>query len=818
MTGSSDRPTVVSSSSSSEPYIELNNQQGQIIKYYLIADEHRLGRDPHWSNLEIPEGAWKVMSRHQAILQREGRDYRIYDGDRQVASRNGMFVEQTRIDLTKGYLLSNGTQLEIGQDPRYQILLTYYNPRASKIIVPSKRRLLLKGLEDWPVELGRALDSNRYSSFQLDAPTVSRLHATINRYDDAHVLHDVSTNGTFINGKRVDKRQVLKDGDTIQIGPFSIIYTREAIELFNASNRIRLDAHKLQRKVKDKDGKEKTILDRVDIVIEPGQLVGLVGGSGAGKSTLLKSLLGVEPITSGNIYLNGDDLRQNWAVYRSQIGYVPQDDIVHYDLTVEEVLAFACKLRLPPDTEVEQVIEKTLDRVKLTHVRHTFVRNLSGGQRKRVSIGVELLADPKLFFLDEPTSGLDPGLDKEMMKLLRELADQGRTVALVTHATANIEVCDRIAFMGRGGKLCYYGPPEQALSFFEMQSQDFKYFSDIYIKLDKGITKEETERNINYWANKYVNSPIYHNYIEVLLSPGKEEQNKTKDTSVHTGIGPFKQLILLSQRYLQLVLRDRISLILTLISGPITIALTALSLNGEDPLTQVDTPSVTQASLALRLLFIFSCVAIWVGLSNSVREIVKESAVYLRERLLNLGLISYLGSKILIRSALVLAQTLLIVATVVLSFKPPKPDLIAWPLGLAITTFLTLLASTGLSLMISASVKSENEANGILPLVMIPQIIFSGVLFDLEDISSQLSWLTISRWSIGAYGALADVNSMAPKLTGGHNNPLSKIFEATPVYDATWENLRLNWSILCVHTLVYLIVALILLKRKDVKK
>jgi ABC-type multidrug transport system permease subunit len=409
-------------------------------------------------------------------------------------------------------------------------------------------------------------------------------------------------------------------------------------------------------------------------------------------------------------------------------------------------------------------------------------------------------------------------LDKEMMKLLRELADQGRTVALVTHATANIEDCDRIAFMGRGGKLCYYGPPRQALSFFEMESEDFKYFADIYIKLDKGLTKGETERNIDHWSNKYLTSSLYQNYINVLLSPGKEDQNKNSDSSIHTGISPLKQLWFLSQRYLQLVLRDRLSLILTLISGPITIALTALSLDGDNPLSKADTPTVTQASLALRLLFIFSCVAIWVGLSNSVREIVKEAAIFLRERLLNLGLLPYLGSKLLIRSALVLAQTILIAITVIIGFKPPEPDLIPWFLGLGITTFLTLLASTGLSLMISASVKSENEANGILPLVMIPQIIFSGVLFDLEGISSKLSWLTISRWSIGAYGALADVNAMAPKVPKGAKNPLAEIFEATSVYDATWENLRLNWGILCIHTLVYLIVAILLLKRKDIKK
>ena len=211
----------------------------------------------------------------------------------------------------------------------------------------------------------------------------------------------------------------------------------------------------------------------------------LVGGSGAGKSTLMKTLLGIEPTTSGTVFLNGDDLRRNFDLYRTQIGYVPQDDIVHADLTVEEVLTYACQLRLPPDTNISTVVDHTLEQIKLEHVRHTFIRDLSGGQRKRVSIGVELLADPKLFFLDEPTSGLDPGLDKEMMKLLRELADQGRTIILVTHATANLEVCNRIAFMGRGGRLCcLWLISQEALDFFEMPAVDFKYFADIYLKLD----------------------------------------------------------------------------------------------------------------------------------------------------------------------------------------------------------------------------------------------------------------------------------------------------------------------------------------------
>lgn len=810
MIHSFDKPTLVSP----EPYLELNNQ-GQVLRLYLKEDEHRLGRGREWADLDVPVG-WEVVSRKQAVLKREGKDYRLFDGDRTKLSSNGIFFNGNRIDAT-GYLLKDGLQLQIGQSVHNQIHLTYFHPTDLPVAIPSNRRLVFKGLKQSTIQLGRGLNSNDYSSMHLDAPTVSRIHATLlPDGQGGYFLQDSSSNGTFVNGERISKRVKLSDGSKIQIGPFSLLYKKEYLELLNNGSQVRLDVQQLRRIVKVKGGAQKAILDDVSLVIETGQLVALVGGSGAGKSTLMKSLLGIAPVTSGSVYLNGDNLRKNWAVYRSQIGYVPQDDIVHPDLRVEEVLAYACKLRLPPDTDVKAVVERTLDQIKLTHVRTNFIRNLSGGQRKRVSIGVELLADPKLFFLDEPTSGLDPGLDKEMMRLLRELANQGRTVILVTHATANIEVCDRITFMGRGGKLCYYGPPNEALNYFEMPSNELKYFSDIYIKLDQGGSPSEVVETVEYWSQRYQNSPYFERYVGNLLQPGKDTKKKP-DGKIHTGISPFKQLILLSQRYFQLVARDSASWIFALISGPIAIALTAwiIKIKDETPLAKLDKPEITQAPLALKVLFIFACIGIWVGLSSSVREIVKEFAIYARERLINLGLLPYLGSKVLIRGGLTFLQTLLIVLTVVIGFKSPEYNLMPWPIGLGITTFLTLLASVSLSLMISAAVKNENEANSILPLIMIPQIILSGVLFELEGLSAKLGWLTISRWSMGAYGALVDVNAMVPAATPGAPS-LDDIFATSSVYDATFNNLALNWGILGIHTLVYLIIALVLLKRKDI--
>lgn len=809
MTASFERATLFRP----QPFLELENQ-GQRLRLDLEKSEHRLGRGREWADLGVPID-WEVISRRQAILRQEGEEYRIFDGDGCNPSRNGIFINRVRIDVTKGYILKDGVELEIGLSPNNRVTLTYFHPADQPVSLPSNRRLVLRNLKQWPVQLGRALRTDDYSSMELDAPTVSRLHATI--YPDGkggHFLQDSSANGTFVDGQRISKRVQLSNGNRINIGPFTLVYSPDSLELLDTGSQIRLDVDSLKRTVKVKGGAEKVILNDISLVIEPGQLVALVGGSGAGKSTLMKSLLGIEQVSSGTVYLNGDNLRKNWALYRSQIGYVPQDDIVHPDLRVEEVIAYACKLRLPPDTDVRQVVERTLEQIKLTHVRTNFIRNLSGGQRKRVSIGVELLADPKLFFLDEPTSGLDPGLDKEMMRLLRELADQGRTVVLVTHATANIEVCDRITFMGRGGKLCYFGPPKEALQFFEMPSEDLKYFSDIYIKLDQGASPQQVVQTVDNWSYRYHQSPQYQKYVTRLLKPGEESKFKTDDR-IHTGISPFQQLWLLSKRYLQLVIRDSASIIFSLISGPIAIALTAWILRDETPLNKLDPAEITQGPLALKLLFIFSCIGIWVGLSSSVREIVKEAAIYARERLINLGLLPYLGSKVLIRSGLVLLQTLLVTATILIGFKAPEYNLMPWAIGLGMTTFLTLFASVSLSLMISASVKNENEANSILPLIMIPQIILSGVLFELKGISGKLGWLTISRWSMGAYGSLVNVNEMIPPKTPGAPS-FDDIFTASSVYDATWKNLGLNWGVLILHTAIYLTVASILQKRKDI--
>ncbi len=779
---------------STNPYLELRSQ-GKVVHIELSQQQHKIGRDRTLADLAVPED-WQVVGRCQAVLRKEGEDYRIYDGDGHQPSTNGLYINHTRITTDTGYLLKNGSEIYIGQNPQNQVLLKYYNP-ANPVVTPIAGFQSIS-LKNRSVLIGR--DAN--ATLPLEAPTISRRHATIDTdAQGRYILRDYSTNGVFVNGQRVSGTTVLTPGATIRIGSFTLVLRGDELQVLDQGSQIRLDACNVVLETK---GKRR--LDDISFAIEPGQFVALVGGSGAGKSTLMRTLLGTEQTTQGVVYLNGEDLRKNFNIYRTQIGYVPQDDIIHRELTVAEVLTYAAKLRLPPDIDVAKVVEKTLQDVEMSHRRNARVSELSGGQRKRVSIGVELLADPKLFFLDEPTSGLDPGLDKKMMQLLRKLADQGRTVILVTHATANIKLCDRVVFLGQGGRLCYFGPPDQCLRFFGVKDD----FADIYNQLEKPETVIDK-------AEKFRSSDDYRRYVANYLSPGNQNSQANAGNKQGSGVSFIKQLSILAQRYFQIQKRDRINLALALLTAPIGISLITVALKDKHPLVLPAQPDATLAPLALRVLFVFTCAALWVGLSSSLPEIVKEAAIYLRERLVNLSLFAYLGSKLTILSSLALLQTLLISLVVLILFKSPEPKLITWQLGLSITTFLTLLTSMSLGLMISAIVKNGSQANSTLPLLLIPQIIFSGVLFKMEDLASKVSWLMLSRWSIAAYGALVNINAMVPapiKLPDG--STVARPFDPTPVYDATWGNLGLNWGLLCLHTAIYLTVAFWLQKRKDI--
>ncbi|TVQ43449.1 MAG: ATP-binding cassette domain-containing protein [Gloeocapsa sp. DLM2.Bin57] len=780
------------------PYIILNNQGELSESYNLTHKFHRLGRDSTQVDLVVPE-TWSVVSRWQATFKKVNNDYYIYDGDGVKPSTNRLFINNTLITPADGYCLQHQDEIKIGQDTKAMVIITYYDP--SKTIVPPPQAYNI-ALKNRSVVIGREIGV----TLQLDAPTVSRKHATIDTDNQGrYILTDYSVNGVYVNDEKVSGSAIIKRGDTIRIGPYILTVQGDNLVITDQGKNIRLDLNNLGRI-------QPPQLHNISLPIEPGQLVGIVGGSGTGKSSLIKAILGIIPTQEGAVYLNGHNLPRNFNIYCTQIGYVPQDDIIHRDLTVTEVLTFAALLRLC-DVNVKQIVTETLAQIELSDRRDTLVRDLSGGQKKRVSIGVELLADPKLFFLDEPTSGLDPGLDKKMMELLQNLAQQGRTVLVVTHATNNITLCDRLLFLGKQGHLCYFGPPEEALNFFQVTDNNF---ADIYLNLEDLETVQTAAEN-------YQNSPQYQQYIQNRLFIGEQPANTNTPQAIK---GSFvQQLSILTKRYFRLITRDKLNLIISLLTAPIGIALIKLAIPSQQTLFFTpDDPALDLAPLTLRVLFVFTCAAIWIGLFSSLNEIVKEREIYTRERLVNLGILPYLASKYLVLGGLAIAQSFLISLTILIFFQSPVSQLLPWSLGLLITSTLTIITAQSLGLMISAGVKNSNQANNSLPILLIPQIIFSGVLFTMTGIGKYISWLMLSRWSVGAYGILVNFNDMIPILEGNMT-----IFETTPlecplpiqasaVYNSSWQNLLLDWGILLLHSLIYVIITFFLQRRQDIRR
>jgi len=817
--------------------------EGQVREVPLGKATLTIGRAP--SN-DIVMTSRFVSARH-ARIEPSGATYAIID----IGSTNGILAEGKRLDPTIPLTLADGDVLRIG-DPATGnfVTLTYHNPAAARVAqAATVARSYPLDPSDPQITIGR-----EGSDIVLENPQVSRNHATIERADGKHVLRDAgSTNGTFVNGQRVSQH-TLVPGDVIQIGAFKLVYDGDSLDQYDQRGALRIDARNLTREVR-RGGKTRLILKDVSLSIAPREFVALVGGSGTGKSTLMNALSGYVQASGGHVFVNGDDYYRNFDAYRTVLGYVPQDDIIHRTLPVDRALGYAAQLRLPADTaraEITKRIAQVLEDVEMTPHRDTLVDNLSGGQRKRVSIGAELLADPSLFFLDEPTSGLDPGLEKKMMYTLRRLADSGRTIVLVTHATANISQCDHVAFMS-DGRLVYFGPPAEALAFFNVSSGDF---ADIYTKLEGAASPQDPDRwlvvqrdlQVEYdswvaqhqtidnrrqtispepssivhrpssgapmlaelWEIKFRAAPQYQQYVAGRLA--QTPSGPVADSAEATGRGgaprvsPLRQFGILARRYLDLIVQDRRNLLILLLQAPI-IGLLLMLVSKSDAIVG----DTAFASEGKKVLFMLATVAVWFGIINAAREITKESAIYRRERLANLRIGPYVLSKILVLTLLVLIQSLILLVLIGLKVQLPAMGALlpAWT-ELFVTTFLTSLAGLAMGLAISSSSSSPDRAISVVPLALIPQILFAGVIFSLGDgltIQRLLSWFTISRWAMDAYGTTVNLNDL-PFQPGMLRVPKDE-------YTFTAAHLLSRWLILLAYMAVCLGITAWQLKRRD---
>jgi ABC-type multidrug transport system ATPase subunit/pSer/pThr/pTyr-binding forkhead associated (FHA) protein/ABC-type multidrug transport system permease subunit len=640
------------------------------------------------------------------------------------------------------------------------------------------------------VRIGRSPDCD----VVLDDPSVSRLHVVLKPHaDGSATVEDWSRNGIYLNGVRASRLSRIESGTILHIGRARYVW--QSGTLLPATDSLHYGLHVRQLMLKGR-------LQDISLSINGGELVALVGGSGAGKSSLLTTMAGHIRTYHGMVAVAGEDLRSSINALRPQMGFVPQDDILHEELTVEEVLRFAARLRLPDQEAQEQAVERVLDVLEIAHRRLARVRQLSGGQRKRVSIGMELVADPRLLFLDEPTSGLDPGLDRRMMHLLRQLADKGQTVVLVTHATANVTLCDQVVFLARGGHLCFAGPPRQCLDHFDVGDD----FTAVYEHLDGD------DEHIQKWSQKFRSSP--HAVLPSINPQGVGTRRtgsiRTPFVSLSDVSRFFSQLRTLAHRELLITLRDRVTLGLNLLTGPFAILLLAFAVQDRGVFT-VPTAQITAESLplAIKVVFLITCACLWSGISSQVTGVARERPIYERERGFDLIPAAYLSSKMLQMLMLGLVQAVLISLTVALLFDLPGSLSIGDPLlGYGLSALLTILASGSLALLVSTLVRDQRQASSTSPLLLMPQLILSGVLFPIEQLAFLFPFVA-SRWSVKLFGAFSSLSSLSLNVEIPGLEPL----DITP-YVTTSGNVRESLGVLLTQWFCFGLLALISLSRR----
>ncbi|MFJ2773008.1 FHA domain-containing protein [Streptomyces sp. NPDC087300] len=601
------------------------------------------------------------------------------------------------------------------------------------------------------MRIGRALENE----LVVSDLQVSRHHAEFTATPDGRFeLHDLgSHNGTYVNGQPIAKSSTVLIGpnDIVGVGHSTFRIVGGQLEEFVDTGDVSFSARHLTVTV---DG-GKQILKDVSFGVPEKSLIAVIGPSGSGKSTLLKALTGYRPANQGDVLYDNRNLYKQFAELRQRIGLVPQDDILHKELTVKKALKYAAKLRFPADTteaERESRIDEVLRELKLDIHKEKKVTSLSGGQRKRVSVALELLTKPSLIFLDEPTSGLDPGMDRDVMQLLRGLADDGRTVLVVTHSVAELAICDKLLVMAPGGSVAYFGPPEEALNFF-----GYSTWADVFSAF-------ENYRDYD-WAGRWKGSQHYQMYAADIDAVAAQSVQMPPPQAVRPPKpqGWGSQLWTLIRRYVSVIASDKgflgLMVILPAVLGIVSVVIPAdFGLGPPKPPVKFN----GDAGTIMLILAVGMCFS---GAANSVRELIKERVIYERERATGLSRSAYLMSKVIVLGMITAFQGVIICG---IGFAPrdlPKEGLLMPP---AVEICLVIIAlgftSMMFGLVISSLVKTSEKTMPLLVMFAIVQVVFTGVLFQIYGSPGleQFAWLMPSRWAIAGAGATLDLGHLMP--------------------------------------------------------
>jgi ABC transport system ATP-binding/permease protein len=590
---------------------------------------------------------------------------------------------------------------------------------------------------------------------------VSRHHAELRKSPaGTYEIVDLgSHNGTYVNGHRVSSA-VIGDDDIVSIGRSTFRLAGGELRQFVDDGQVTFSAQDLVVKV----GGGKILLNRVSFPIPEKSLVGVIGPSGAGKSTLLGALTGMRPADTGTVLYDNRDLYRNYAELRYRIGLVPQESVLHTQLTARRALQYSAELRFPADTgahERDARVDEVMEELGLTKHANTRADRLSGGQLKRVNVAQELLTKPSLLFLDEPTSGLDPGLDKSVMEQMRDLAHDGRTVIVVTHSVANLDTCDRLLVLVPGGKVAYYGPPDEGLTYFGLTG-----WAEVFQAFERYPDRD--------WAAEYAASQAHAQYVlgQRSKQPPRAQDQDDMPEAVPQPRGGRQQMGTLTRRYVRVIAADRGYL---LFMGLLPIILGVLiRLVGSSQGLAGPPGTNENASETLLLLVVCACLS---GTASSVRELVKERTIYIRERAAGLSSGAYLSSKLLVLGVIAVVQSIVLVL-LGLAGRPMPPNgsllkgfpLVEILLGIAVLA----LASMCLGLLVSALVSTSEKAMPFLVLLTMVQVILSGGVISLVNKAglSQLALIAPSRWGFGAVASTANLNVITPRAPGNLTDPL----------------------------------------------
>lgn len=598
------------------------------------------------------------------------------------------------------------------------------------------------------VRIGRAPENE----IVLDDLLVSRHHAQLQRLPaGGYELTDLgSHNGTFVNGRRIQKAG-LQELDVVSVGHCVFRLVGHVLEEYADTGEVSFEAVGLSVLAAGV-----TLVDDVSLSIRESALVGVVGPSGSGKSTLLGALSGLRPAQRGVVLYGGRDLYAHYEELRQRIGVVPQDDVLHLELTVERALEYAAELRFPADVpraERRRRVDEVLRELGLEGRRDVRIEQVSGGERKRVSVAVELLTKPSLLFLDEPTSGLDPGYERSLMELLRTLADGGRTVIVVTHSVQSIRLCDRVLVLAPGGRAAYFGPAQLAPAYFGRED-----FQEVFQDLSADVDVD--------WAGRFRAHPDHERYLATVER--EPDAGGERDPSVPERRGGWLgQFVTLTRRSVEVLAGDRRNLALLLLQAPVLGLLMLLAL----PAGQLAPPDDGAIRLAAKgglVLLILVLGVTWLGASNAAREIVKELPIFRRERAVGLSISAYLASKAVVLAGITILQAVVLVLLATARQGGPVDAVVLGSprLELIVVVALAGLAAMALGLLVSALATKPERAMTVLPVLIIVQMILAmgGVFPEVvrQPVLKQLSYAAGTQWGFSAAASTTGLSDLEP--------------------------------------------------------